>query len=120
MAMIHVQRSTLVRMLLAHDEQDLIERVPSMTDDQLQRIGQRAGYLAFGSEDAQRYGSMGGSRAISVAAVEVLEGAPRELCRDVGERQGPAAEEDALVRLGLFVGPPGVAAEAERRAARDE
>jgi hypothetical protein len=118
MATIQVQRSTLVRMLLAHDEQDLVQRVPSVTDGELQRIGERAGYLAFGSEDAKRNGSMGGSRAISLAAVEVLEGTPRELRRDAAERRGPAAEEDALVRLGLFAGSPSVAA--ERRAARDE
>jgi hypothetical protein len=49
---VHVQRSTVVRCLLAHDERELVERVPSMTDEELKRIGERADYYAFSSEDA--------------------------------------------------------------------
>ena len=94
---------------------DLAERVPSVTDAELKRIGERADHYAFSSEDALQNGSMGTTRAVSLAAVDVLEDAPRKLRRDVGRRRGPAAEEDELRRLGLFTGPPGVAAEAERR-----
>ena len=44
---------------------------------------------------------MGGLRAISLAAVDVLEGAARELHRKNAQRGGPSAEEEALHRLGL-------------------
>jgi len=110
-------RNTLVRALLAHDEDDLAERVPTVTDEELQRIGQIAGDYAFPAEVLAPgpTSSMGTTRAISLAAVDVLEGAPRKLRRDLMQRRGPAAEEDALRRLRLFTGPPGVAAEAERR-----
>ena len=91
-------------MLLAHDEQELVERVPSVTDDELKRIGERAAYLAFGSDDAKRNGSMGGSRAISLATVEVLEGSSRELRRKDGERD-PGVEERALRRPGIPFNP---------------
>src|SRR5579884_1643239 len=89
---IHVRRSTLVRCLLAHDEHDLVERVPSVSHEELQRIGERADYYAFSSEEAMPNDSMGTSRAISLAAVDVLEGASRELRRRDGERD-PGVEE---------------------------
>jgi len=95
---IHVQRSTLVRCLSAHDENELLERVPSITDGELKLIGERADYYAFSGEDAKRNGSMGISRAVSLAAVDVLEGASRDLKRWDGERD-PGVEERALRRL---------------------
>jgi hypothetical protein len=101
---IHVQHSTLVRTLLAHDEKELVERVPSVTDAELKRIEERADYYAFSSEDAMRNGSVGTSRAVSLAAVDVLEGASRELKRRDGERD-PGVEERALRRLNLPFNP---------------
>jgi hypothetical protein len=101
---IHVRRNTLVRCLLAHDERDLVERVPSVTDEELERIGERADWYAFSSEDAMPNDSMGTSRAISLAAVDVLEGASRELKRSDGERD-PGVEERALRRLRLPFNP---------------
>jgi len=90
--------------LLAHDEQELVERVPSMTDADLKCIGERADYYAFSSEDAMRNGSMGTSRAVSLAAADVLGGASRELNRRNGERD-PGVEERALRRLNLPFNP---------------
>jgi len=90
----------MVRMLLAHGEDDLVERVPSVTDAELKRIGERADYYAFSSEHAVRHGSMGTTRAISLAAVDVLDGASRELQRKDGQRD-PSTEEQALRRLNL-------------------
>lgn len=114
-----MNRQTLVRCLLAHDEDELVERVPTVTDEQLRRIGSLASHYAFSPKLVKaRRGSIGTTKAVTLATVDVLEGAPRDLRLDVGDRRGPAAEEDALVRLGLFAGPPGVAAEAERRAQR--
>lgn len=103
--MIHVQRDTVVRCLLAHDEKELVERVPSVTDADLKLIGERADYYAFSGEDAiRRIGSMGTTRAVSLAAVDVLEGASRELKRWDGERD-PGVEERALRRLNLPFNP---------------
>lgn len=60
-----------------------------MTDEDLQRIGQLAGDYAFSAEHALPSGSsMGGMRAISLAAVDVLEGASRESHRKDGQRSG--------------------------------
>jgi len=78
--------------------------VPSVTDTELKRIGERADYYAFSSEDAKRNGSMGTSRAVSLAAVDLLEGTSRELKRKDGERD-PGLEERALRRLNLLVNP---------------
>jgi hypothetical protein len=98
--MIHVGRSTLVRCLLAHDEHDLVRRAPAVTDEELRRIGERADWLAFSSQDALPDDSMGTSRAISLAAVEVLEDSSRELKRRCGERDHDV-EERTLRQLGL-------------------
>lgn len=100
--MIHVRRDTLARVLLAHGEDDLVGRVPSVTDVELEHIGERADHYAFSSEHAvpPRGTSMGVSRAISLAAVDVLEGASRELQWKEGQRD-PSAEEEALRRLDL-------------------
>jgi hypothetical protein len=98
---IHVRRATLVQCLLAHHEDDLAERAPSVTDEELKRIGERAEHYAFSDEHRVEGGSMGTTRAVSLATVDVLEGASRELHRRDGQRRGSSAEEEALRRLGL-------------------
>lgn len=100
-----VRRSTLVRCLLAHGETELVERVPSVTDEELKQIGERADHYAFSSEDARRYGGEGTSRSVSLAAVDVLESASRELKRHDGERDF-GLEARALRRLNLPFNPP--------------
>ena len=100
--MLHVRRDTLVRALLAHGEDDLVGRVPSLTDEELKRIGQRAHHYAFSAEHAvpPLGTSMGVSRAVSLAAVDVLEGASRELqCKE--DQRDRFAEEEALRRLNV-------------------
>jgi hypothetical protein len=53
----------LVRVLLSHGEDDLAERVPSLTDEELTRIGEGAEHNAFGGEHALASGaSMGVAR----------------------------------------------------------
>ena len=50
-----------------------------MTDGELKRIGERGYHYAF-SEHALALGpSMGGARALSLATVDALEGASRDL-----------------------------------------
>jgi hypothetical protein len=63
-----------------------VVRVPSVTDVELKLIGERADNYAFSSEDARRNGGEGTTRSVSLAAVDVLEGASRELKRHDGER----------------------------------
>jgi hypothetical protein len=73
-------------MLREHGEDELAERAPSLSDDELARIGALGGYYAF-SEDAMALGgSMGGARALSLATIDVLEGTGRDLRRHHSER----------------------------------
>jgi hypothetical protein len=66
-------------MLRSHGEEELAERALSVTDDELKRIGELGDDYAF-SEHALATGpSMGGARALSLATVDVLEGASRNL-----------------------------------------
>lgn len=66
-------------MLREYGEDDLAERALSLSDDELARIGTLGGYYAF-SEDAMALGgSMGGARALSLAAIDVLENTGRDL-----------------------------------------
>jgi hypothetical protein len=77
---LRVRRDTLARALRTHGEDELAERALSLTDEELRRIGKRAHHYAFSEEHALVSGaSMGTARALSVATVDVLEGAPREL-----------------------------------------
>jgi hypothetical protein len=66
-------------MLRQHGEDDLAERAPSLSDDELARIGTLGAYYAF-SEDAMALGgSIGGTRALSLATIDVLEDTGRDL-----------------------------------------
>jgi hypothetical protein len=81
MARLEVQRYTLARMLRSHGEDDLAERAASITDDELARIGRLAAYYAFSEDALALGGSMGGTRALSLASIEVLGGSGRDLRR---------------------------------------
>lgn len=78
-AMLHVKRQTLAHMLRSHGENELAERALSVTDDELKRIGELGGCYAFSEYAMATGGSMGGARALSMAAIDVLEGTPRDL-----------------------------------------
>ncbi|MGB9185655.1 MAG: hypothetical protein WCB67_16490 [Solirubrobacteraceae bacterium] len=72
-------RETLASMLRMHGEDDLAERAPSFTDDEMARIGTLAAYYAW-SEDAFNLGSgMGGARALALATIDVIEAKQRDL-----------------------------------------
>jgi hypothetical protein len=77
--MLHVRRQTLARVLRSHGENELAERALSVTDDELARIGQLGGCYAFSEYAMTTGGSMGGPRALSMAAIDVLEGTSRDL-----------------------------------------
>jgi CDI immunity proteins len=102
MARLGVRREELAGMLRQHGEDDLAERALSLSDDELARIGTLGAYYAF-SEDAMALGgSMGGTRALSLAAIDVLEDTRRDLrwSRTESEREGGSfdrcAEDDVL------------------------
>ena len=95
-------RETLASMLRMHGEDDLAERAPSFTDDEIARIGTLGAYYAW-SEDAFNLGiGMGGARALAVATIDVIEGKQRDLRwhRPKGEVEnfGLSQEPDARER----------------------
>jgi hypothetical protein len=66
--------------LMTYGEDTLLPALAAATPDQLTQIQRRAGYYAFGTASKSGYGMMF-ARALALAAVEVLEGSPRELRR---------------------------------------
>lgn len=76
-----IQREVLAGMLRQHSEHDLADRAASLTDEELQRIGTLGAFYAW-SEDAFALGfGMGGTRALALATIDVLESNGRDLCR---------------------------------------
>jgi hypothetical protein len=87
--MIRATREHLANILPQHGEEELAERVLTITDAELERIGKLGAYYAW-SEEAFELGlGMGGTRALCLATIDVLEGNMRELrqTRTSGELQ---------------------------------
>ena len=89
-------------MLRRHGEDDLAERAPSFTDDEMARIGTLGAYYAW-SEDAFVLGSgMGGARALALATIDVIEKNQRDLrwhhSKSEIENMGLSQEPDARER----------------------
>ena len=90
-------------MLRQHGEADLAVRALSLSDDELARIGTLGAYYAFSEDALALGGSMGGTRALSLATVDVVENSARDLrrSRTVLEREGSSfdrpAEDDVLM-----------------------
>lgn len=101
--MLGVSRETLAGMLREHGEEDLAERALTVSDDELARIGTLGAYYAFSGDAMSLGGSMGGSRALSLATIDVLESTGRDLrrSRTEWERQGSSldafADQDAVI-----------------------
>jgi hypothetical protein len=101
MARLGVRRDVLAGMLRSHGEDDLAERVVSITDDELLRIGRLGAYYAFSEDALALGGSMGGTRALSLASIDVLEGTGRDLHRHHTDRElawGWSKQPDASER----------------------
>jgi hypothetical protein len=98
-----VSRDGLAGMLREHGEDDLAERALSLSDDELARIGTLGAYYAFSDDAMALGGSMGGSRALSLATIDVLENTGRDLrlSRTEWEREGDSfdrfAEDDVVI-----------------------
>jgi hypothetical protein len=98
MAKLGVSREALARMLREHREDELAQRALAASDDELARIGTLGAYYAF-SEDAMALGgSMGGSRALSLATIDVLEGTGRNLRLSRTGRQHEGTSFDRCAR----------------------
>lgn len=78
---LRVQRETLANFLRLFDEDDLAQRALTTTDEQLTRIRILGAHYAFSEQAMEQGGSMGGERALSLAALDVLEGSGRQLRR---------------------------------------
>lgn len=102
MAMLGVSREALASMLRQHGEESLAERALTLSDDELARIGTLGAYYAFSEDAMELGGSMGGTRALSLATIDVLENSGRHLrwSRTEWEREGSSferfAEDDAV------------------------
>ena len=71
--MIRATREHLANMLPQHGEEDLAERVLTITDAELERIGKLGAYYAWSEEAFELMGgSMGGTRALCLATIDVL------------------------------------------------
>ena len=102
MARLGVQRDTLARMLRSHGEDGLAERAASISDDELMRIGRLGAYYAFSEAALALGGSTGGTRALSLASIDVLDGSGRDLRRhhtDAELAWGSPKEADASERV---------------------
>ena len=77
--MIRATREHLANILPEHGEEDLAERVLTITDAELERIGDLGGYYAWSEEAFELGVSMGGTRALCLATIDVLEANMREL-----------------------------------------
>jgi hypothetical protein len=99
--MIRTTREHLANILPEHGEKDLAKRVLTITDAELERIGELGAYYAW-SEEAFELGlGMGGTRALCLATIDVLEGNMRELrqTRTSGELEWGLTPELSDVEL---------------------
>jgi hypothetical protein len=94
---IGVSREVLAGMLRQHDEEELAERAPSVSDDELARIGTLGAYYAWSDGAIELGGSMGGTRALSLASIDVLEDTGRDLrlSRTEGENRVSSLDRSA-------------------------
>ncbi len=78
--MLIVQRDLLAIDLRTYGENELADQVPSLSDEVLRRIWERGDHYLYSRDNALPSGaSMLIAKAAALAAVDVLEGAPRDL-----------------------------------------
>ena len=90
------ERSSLAIDLWRYGEDDLWKRVLTLPDKSMKRIGERADQRLVYGPTTRTGDSMLISKALALAAVEVLEGNPRPLKR---ERRRPESEFPGLPRV---------------------
>ena len=62
-------------------DQELKELIKQLTDEEMEGIAALAFHYAFSAVAMEHGGSMGGARALSLAALDVLDGSGRDLRR---------------------------------------
>lgn len=97
---IRVTREQLASSVLPqYGEADLTTRVLTITDAELDRVGELAAYYAWSQDALELFGgSMGGVRAMCLATIDVLEGNLREprLSQSLQESQWGTPIRDAI------------------------
>ena len=78
MVVILTNRATLITDLRSYGEEVLAALIPSVSDAQLKKIGERGGWHAMHGPGHKDGSSMLLSKALVLGAIEVLEGTPRE------------------------------------------
>jgi CDI immunity proteins len=99
---LEVEREVLAGMLRAHGEDGLAERALSLSDDELARIRTLGGYYAFSEDALALGGSMGGTRALALATIDVLDATGRNLQRHRTQQEvalGMSEEPDVQERV---------------------
>jgi len=77
---IHTTKDALNRALRSHGEEDAAARALVLNDEQMNVIGDRAGWYVMNRASGRRDGrSIFIDTALALAAIEFFEGAPREL-----------------------------------------
>jgi hypothetical protein len=95
----------LAHFLRKYGEDELAERVLSTaTDEELDRIAVLAGHYAFSDVAMDHGGSMGGARALALAALDVLQPERSDLHRTRSEQElswglAPQSNEHDLERI---------------------
>jgi len=89
------KRRDLAKFLRDFGEDDLAERALTTTDEEMDRIAILGAHYAFSDVAMEYGGSMGGERALALAALDVLEGSGRDLrrARNQAELSGGRPEE---------------------------
>ncbi len=88
-------------MLRSHGEDDLAERALLLTDDELKHIGELRAHYAFSAHAMALGGSMGGTRARSLATIDVLESTGRDLRWSRREREFEFGSADEWTEVDL-------------------
>jgi hypothetical protein len=97
---IWTERTSLAEDLWRYGEDELWTRVLTASDRTMERIGERAMWHAVNGPHAKDGSSMLLPKALALAAIEVLEEAPRPLRR---ERRRPARDFPGVPRVRGFV-----------------
>jgi hypothetical protein len=90
------KRRDLANFLRSYGEDDLAERSLTTTDEELDRIAILGAHYAFSDVAMEHGGSMGGARALSLAALDVLEGSGRGLHLTRSQRELNAGMPEEL------------------------
>jgi hypothetical protein len=106
------KRRDLANFLRSYGEDDLAERSLMTSDEKFDRIAILGAHYAFSDVAMEHGGSMGWARALSLAALDVLEGNDRDLYRtrsqgelNAGMPEELTAKESERIRMVRLTAP---------------